>query len=141
MWFPIGGYKGGYSTRFAKFGASCLREEFQIADGSSDRELELMAVDDSAEMSPATLPPPGLSQKVLVLAERSSPQFRRSFEGVSIRLLRRAVDLRRQHINPPEKQTTCDCRRDVHIHVQADAHVSLPSSRSLLRIGDSPASS
>ena len=91
-------------------------------------------------MPPTPLAQSRLSQKIRVLAEQRPPEFLRPIKQLSIRQLCRAIDVRREHINPTKEQTTRDCRRDVHLHVQADAHVSLPNSRRRLRIGDSPVS-
>lgn len=119
--------------------ASNLGENFQIIDRAANRNPELVGENDTTKVQSDPLPPGRLGQQVLILAHEHAAKLRGSVEKFRVFQARRPIDLGGQHVHIAQDQTPRDSRRYMHVHVEADAHASLPISRNRFRIGDSPA--
>ena len=119
------------------FWSSRLGKNFEIIDRSSDCYGELVSVDHPGEMPAGSLPHRRLGEEIFVLTEKNATQIRRSVEQAGIIQIRCSVELRRDHIDSPKQKPTRDRGGHVNVHVEPDAHASLPNSRNRFLIGDS----
>src|SRR5439155_7143079 len=104
-----------------------------------DRDVELVAVNDAGEKLSDPLAPGCLGEQVFILSEEHTAKFGGSIEQIWVFQFRRAIKLCRHYIHTPQHESARDGRRHVHVHIEPNAHLSLPISRKRLRIGDSPA--
>ncbi len=98
-----------------------------------------MRVDDAAKTLAGALSLGRLSQKIFILTEEHATKIRSPIQQSGIVELGGPVQLGGQDVHAAENQRPCDRSGHVNIQVEAEAHASLPSSRSLLRRGDSVA--
>lgn len=121
------------------FQRSGLGENLQIVNGPPDGDPELVRIDYAAELLPIPLTLRRFRQQIVVLAEEHAAKLGGSVQQTRIIQLRRSIQLRRQNINASQQKPARDGCRHMHVHVEADAHASLPISRKRFRTGDSPA--
>ena len=114
-------------------------QQLQIIDRLPDDDAKLVSVDNTAKRLSASLPPRRFGEQILVLAEEDSAKSRGSVKEVGVFQARRPIKLRGQHVHPSQEQPTRDGHRHMDVHVNANAHATLPISRKRFRIGDSPA--
>ena len=88
--------------------------------------------DHQNEKNPACL-------KIVILADKDPAQLRRSIQQGGILESGGPVLLRSQHVHTASPESCGDRLADVHIHVQRNAHGSLPKARSRCHPGESSA--
>lgn len=81
-------------------GLASLGDELEISDARTDRDPELVSVDDAREVDRLPLSPRGLPKEVVVTGEEDAVQFGRPIQQLRIRVLGGAVFERRNHVDP-----------------------------------------
>src|SRR5260370_34675069 len=97
-----------------------------------------MCVNETPKRDPVSLPARGFGQQILVLTDQHSIQLAHPIQQIRIIQFHCTVQLRCEHIEVSQQETTRDSSGHVHVHVEANAHANLPMARNLFLIGDSP---
>ena len=119
------------------FGPARFRDNLQVFDALTDCNRQLMRVNHAAEIMVRALAMRGFSQQIFILGEKRAPDLACSVEQVGIGKLDRAVKLRGEHVHVPQHESASNRCRNMDIHVERDAHRSLPRPRRRLRNGES----
>lgn len=107
-----------------------LGHELKVLDTLSYGRAKLVCEHDAGKVLPKLLPAVRGSEEILILSEQHPAEFRRSRQERFVIRLARAILLTRQRINSPPAQTLCDCRWNVHVHVEHERHCGFRASSS-----------
>src|SRR4029450_11565046 len=113
-------------------------DHFQISDAQSNRNLELMRIDDPRKCYAPFLALCSFTEEVVILSKQDVTKLGRPIQEGIVCQRSCAILLCREHLCTAKTQTVCHCPTHVHIHIQRHAHGSLPIARSRCRIGESP---
>lgn len=121
-------------SEILRLGRAC--NQLQVSDALADGNPQLVGIDQTGEVSAASLPSRRLAEQIDVLGHQDASQRARAVQESRIREGGCLVFLGRQNVDAPETKAVSDGPRDVYVHIERDAHARRPAIRSRLRTGD-----